>query len=253
MGVLIVAAEIGFWAKRRKKDGSDSIEKSDIALILGAVMTLLALLLGFTYSMSAGRFETRRQLVVEEANAIGTTYLRAKTLPEPRSSKIQELLREYTALRVEIAGMADDAPEKIHKWGNRTNKLHGLIWSHAAALAREDPNPVISVFLQTLNEMIDLHAKRLAAFRNRVPLSIYWVLFIVSAITLGLVGNYFGTRGQRMRILTTMLAILVASVMWLIMDLDQPVRGAIRASQQSLIDLHQDLSQESQDATKKSH
>jgi uncharacterized membrane protein len=128
-----------------------------------------------------------------------------------------------------------------------------LIWSHAAALAREDPNPVISVFLQTLNEMIDLHAKRLAAFRNRVPLSIYGVLFIVSAITLGLVGNYFGTRGQRVRILTTMLAILVASVMWLIMDLDQPVRGAIRASQQSLIELHQDLSQESQDATKKSN
>jgi uncharacterized membrane protein len=216
-------------------------------------MTLLALLLGFTYSMSEGRFETRRQLVVEEANAIGTTYLRAKTLPEPRSSEIQELLRQYAALRVEIAGMADDAPEKIREWGNRTNKLHGLIWSHAAVLARENPNPVISVFLQTLNEMIDLHAKRLAAFRNRVPLSIYWVLFIVSAITLWLVGNYFGTRGQRMRILTTMLALLVASVMWLIMDLDQPVRGAIRASQQSLIDLHQDLSQESQDATKKSH
>jgi hypothetical protein len=128
-----------------------------------------------------------------------------------------------------------------------------LIWSHAAVLARENPSPVIAVFLQTLNEMIDLHAKRLAAFRNRVPLSIYWVLFIVSAITLWLVGNYFGTRGQRMRILTTMLALLVASVMWLIMDLDQPVRGAIRASQQSLIDLHQDLSQESQDATKKSH
>ena len=82
VGVLIVTAEIGFWVKKgRVKAGSDSIEKGDIALILGAVMTLLALLLGFTYSMSTGRFETRRQLVVEEANAIGTTYLRAKTLP----------------------------------------------------------------------------------------------------------------------------------------------------------------------------
>jgi hypothetical protein len=253
MGVLIVAAEIGFWAKRRKKDGSDSIEKSDIALILGAVMTLLALLLGFTYSMSAGRFETRRQLVVEEANAIGTTYLRAKTLPEPRSSEIQELLRQYAALRVEIASTADDAPEKIRGMDNRTKQLHGLIWSHAAALARENPSPVIAVFLQTLNEMIDLHTKRLAAFRNRVPFSIYLVLFVLSAIILWLVGYYFGSSRQRVRILTTMLALLVASVMWLIMDLDQPVRGAIRASQQSLIDLHQDLSRESQDATKKSH
>ena len=98
------------------KGGSDSIEKADIALILGAVMTLLALLLGFTYAMSAGRFEARRQLVIEQANAIGTTYLRAKTLPEPRSSEIQELLRQYTALRVEIAGTMDDHPEKIREW-----------------------------------------------------------------------------------------------------------------------------------------
>jgi len=253
MGVLVATVEIGFWVRKgRVKGGSDSIEKADIALILGAVMTLLALLLGFTYAMSEGRFETRRQLVVDEANAIGTTYLRAKTLPEPRSSEIQELLRQYTALRVEIASTADDAPDKIRGMDNRTKELHGLIWSHAAALAKENPNPVISIFLQTLNEMIDLHTKRLAAFRNRVPFSIYLVLFVVSAIILWLVGYYFGTRGQRVRILTTMLALLVASVMWLIMDLDQPVRGAIRASQQSLIDLHQDLSQESQDATKKS-
>jgi hypothetical protein len=254
MGVLIVAVEIGFWVtKGRVKGGSDSIERTDIALILGAVLTLLALLLGFTYSMSEGRFETRRQLVIEEANAIGTTYLRAKALPEPRSSEIQELLRQYTALRVEIAGTTYDDPEKIREWGNRTKQLHSLMWSHAAALARESPNPVISVFLQTLNEMIDLHTKRLAAFRNRVPFSIYLVLFGISAITLWLVGYYLGTRRQRLRILSTMLVLLVASVMWLIMDLDQPVRGAIRASQQSLIDLHQDLSHTSQNAPKKSH
>src|SRR5208337_1840848 len=155
MAVLAAAVEIGFLTKGRMKAGPNSIEKADIALILGAVLTLLALLLGFTYAMSAGRFESRRQLVVEEANAIGTTYLRAKTLPEPRSSEIQELLRRYTALRVEIArGMQDD-PEKISEMDNRTKELNGLLWSHAAALARENPNPVISIFLQSLNEMID--------------------------------------------------------------------------------------------------
>jgi hypothetical protein len=252
-GVLIMTVEIGFWAKGRAKAGTGSIEKTDIALILGAVMTLLALLLGFTYSMSVGRFETRRQLVVDEANAIGTTYLRAKTLPEPRSSEIQKLLRQYTALRVEIGGMGDDAPEKIRGIDKRSKELNGLLWSHAAILARESPNPVNAVFLQTLNEMIDLHSIRLAEFRNRVPFSIYLVLFGISAITLWLVGYYFGSSRQRLRIMTTMLALLVASVMWLIMDLDQPLRGRIRTSQQSLLDLHQDLSQESQEATKPSH
>jgi hypothetical protein len=243
VGVLLVAEELGFRLKGKMRPGSDKIEMADIALILGAVMTLLALLLGFTYAMSESRFETRRQLVVEEANAIGTTYLRAKALPEPRSSQIQELLRQYLALRVEIAIKIDDTPEKIREMDNRSKQLHGLIWSHAAALARESPSPITSIFLQTLNEMIDLHSKRLAAFRNRVPFSIYLVLLIVSIITLWLVGYYFGRR-QRGRILTTVVVLLLASVMWLIMDLDQPMRGAIRASQQSLIELHQDLSQE---------
>ena len=254
MVVLIVIVEIGFWVRKgRMKSGSEDIEKGDVALILGAVMTLLALLLGFTYSMSEGRFEARRQLVIEQTDAIGTTYLRAKTLPEPRSSEIQELLRQYTAILVEIDSKMEDDPEKIRESTNRINQLHSLIWAHATALARKSPNPIVSVFLQTLNEMIDVSTKRLAAFRNRVPLSIYVVLFVVSSVTLWLVGYYLGSHRKNTRILTTMLALLVASAMWLILDLDQPVRGAIRTSTQSLIELHQDLSQTSQDAAKKSH
>jgi hypothetical protein len=254
MAVLVAASEIGYLAKKSiTKDTPDTIGKADMALIIGAVLTLLALLLGFTYAMSEGRFEARRQLVIEEANAIGTTYLRAKTLPEPRSSEVQELLRQYAALRVEMGSKTEYDPEKIREMDNKTKQLHSLLWSHAAALARENPNPVISVFLQTLNEMIDLHTKRMAAFRNRVPLAIYLVLFVISAVTLFLVGYYLGSHRQRVLILTALLAFLVASVMWLIMDLDQPVRGAIRTSQQSLLDLNQDLIQESKDAAKKPH
>jgi hypothetical protein len=254
LAVLVASAEIGSWVKKaEEEDRPGNIEKSDIALVIGAVLTLLALLLGFTYAMSEGRFETRRQLVIEETNAIGTTYLRAKTLPEPTSSEVQELLRRYTALRVESAGRLVEDPAIILEINTRTKQLHSLLWSHAAAIAKKEPNPVVALFLQTLNEMIDLHTKRLAAFRNRVPSSIYLVLFAVSAIALWLTGYYFGPRGRRAHALTAMLAFLVAAVMWLIMDLDQPLRGAIRTSQQSLIDLNQELSQESRDATKKSH
>lgn len=253
IGVLLVAEEVGFRVKGRPKPGSEGVERADIAVILGAVLTLLALMLGFTYAMSQSLYETRRQLVVDEANAIGTTYLQAKALPEPRSSEIQELLRQYVALRVEVTKIADVTPEKIREVDNLTKQLHSLIWSHAAALARESPNPIVSVFLQSLNEMIDLHTKRLAAFRNRVPFSVYLVLFIVSAITLSLAGYYFGTSRQKRRTLSVMLVLLVVTVMWLILDLDQPARGLIRASQQSLIDLSQDLSQTSRDGAKESH
>jgi hypothetical protein len=250
MGVLVAVSEFGFWVKTRTaRGGADTIGKGDIALIIGAVLTLLALLLGFTYSMSEGRFEERRHLVIDEANAIGTTYLRAKTLPEPRSSEIQGLLRQYTALRVEIAGKMKEDPEKIPDIYDREKKLQSMLWSHAVALARENPNPVISAFLVPLNEMIDIHAKRVAAFRNRVPFPIYVVLLIVSVVALWLIGYYLGSHRQRALMVTGMLALLVASVMWLIMDLDEPVRGAIRTSQQSLIDLNQDLSQESGEAS----
>ena len=150
---------------------------------------------------------------------------------------------------MEIARLRDDTPQKIREVDNRSKHLHRLLWEHAAVLARKTPNPIVSVFLQSLNEVIDLHSKRLAAYRNRVPLSIYLVLFIVSTITMSLLGYYFGTRKPKARILTVIVVLLVASVMWLILDLDQPRRGAIRASQQGLFELYEDLSQ---DATKKS-
>ena len=119
MGLLLAAEELGYRLKTRTPPDPVAVEKTDIALVLGAILTLLALLLGFTYAMSQTRYETRRQLVVDEANAIGTTYLRAKTLLEPRSSEIQELLRQYAALRVEIISIKDDAPQRIQEVDSR--------------------------------------------------------------------------------------------------------------------------------------
>jgi len=119
MGLLLTAEEFGFRLRARTRPDPDATEKTDIALVLGAILTLLALLLGFTYAMSQARYDTRRQLVVDEANAIGTAYLRAKTLPEPRSSDIQELLRQYAALRVEIISIKDDAPQRIQEVDSR--------------------------------------------------------------------------------------------------------------------------------------
>jgi hypothetical protein len=252
IGMLLVAEEVGFRVKGMLKPGSEGVETAHGAVILGALLLLLTLMLGVTYSMSQTRFETRKQLVIDEANAIGTTCLRAKALQEPSSSEIQELLRQYVALRVEIGEITDVTPEKIREVDNLTKQLYMLIWSHAAALARESPGPIVSVFLQSLNEMINLHTKRLAAFRNRVPFSIYVVLYIVSAITLWLVGYCFGIARQKSRILTTILALLVATVMWLILDLDQPSRRVMRTSQQSLIDLYQHLGETSRDGAKKS-
>lgn len=248
--LMLMAAEAGFRAMKRKRPDAMKVENTDIALILGAVLTLLSLMLGFTYAMSQGRYETRRQLVIEEADAIGTAFLRAKTLSEPRSSELQDLLRQYAALRVEMGTARVLSPEKVQEFDARSKKLHEAMWSRAAALAEESPGPIISIFLQALNEMIDLHAKRLAAFRSRVPVSIYLVLFGISVAALGLIGYYSGTRHRRIWNLSLIFGLLVAAVMWLIMDLDNPARGFIKTSQQSIIDLQRDLGPPARDGIK---
>ena len=123
----------------------------------------------------------------------------------------------------------------------KAKQLHDLLWTQAITMARESPSAITSTFLQTLIDMIDIHAKRMAAIQNHVPLSIYLVLMFVSIFALFLVGHYFGTSGHRMRLLSVMLAILVVSVIWLIFDLDQPYRGTIRTDQHGIINLERDL------------
>ncbi len=204
-------------------------------------MTLLALMLGFTFSLSESRFELRRQLIVDETNAIGTTYLRTQTLPEAAGAEMRESLRNYVALRVEMGKSPAITSSRLREFVDRSKQLQETLWAQASVLAREQPNPVRGLLLQTLNQMIDISAMRLAAFKNRVPFSIYAVLFLVSVMAMWLFGYYFSMRRGRPGMLVILLALLIASVMWLIMDLDQPLRGAIRPSQESLSDLHADM------------
>ena len=239
--LLIGTGETAFRIKGHSARKASDIDNTDIALILGGVMTLLALMLGFTFSLSESRFEMRRQLIVDEANAIGTTYLRTRTVPEAAGAEMRESLRRYIALRIEMDGLSVDSSSRLREFVDRSKQLQETLWARAAALAREDPNPVRGLLLQTLNQTIDIAATRLAAFKNRVPFSIYAVLFLVSLIAMWLFGYYFSMRKGRPALLVVVLALLIASVMWLIMDLDQPLRGIIKPSQESLTDLAADL------------
>ena len=239
--LLIATGWVALRIKGHASRETSGSENADIALMLGGVMTLLALMLGFTFSLSESRFETRRQLIVDEANAIGTTYLRTRTLPEAGGAEMRESLRKYVALRIEMDTSSAGTPERLGELVDRSKQLQETLWAQASVLARENPNPVRGLLLQTLNEMIDISATRLAAFKNRVPFSIYIVLFLVSLTVMWLFGYYFSMQSSRPRLLVVVLALLIASVMWLIMDLDQPLRGAIRPSQESLRDLGADL------------
>jgi hypothetical protein len=220
----------GRWRHARVSEEKDA----PVAAMVASVLGLLALLLGFTFSLAASRFEARRQAVLEESNAIGTTYLRARLLPEPQRSEIMELLREYTALRAYNLTEA-----KIAAVITRSEELHEQVWSRAVAVADRNPGSIMTgLFIQSLNQMIDMHSKRvLIGLRSRIPGSIWLALFGLALIGLGSVGYQAGLSGTRRSPEMPVLILAFAAVFYLIVDLDRAHEGILRVGQQPMIDL----------------
>jgi hypothetical protein len=182
--------------------------------------------------MAATRYDTRRSVVLQESNAIGTTYLRADLLPEPQRTETRNVLREYAALRVQGAAtiMSSEGMAK-------TSDLHDRLWAAAAAVDKKADPVMVGLFIQSLNETIDLDAVRVAALRSQVPDIIWYSLYIITMLTMAEMGYQFGLSGTRSWTVTILLALVFTAVILLIADLDRPQQGLLQVSQQALIDL----------------
>jgi hypothetical protein len=179
--VLLSATEFGRWLGARADDqGCD-----EVLTLQGACLGLLALMIAFTFAMALSRFESRRDAVLQEANAIGTTALRARLLPEPHSTETLKLLREYVQVRLDITRRVP-TPEEFSAAVSRSNEILEALWQQAKAMAAKDNGIVpTGLFIQSLNELIDDHEKRMTALRNRVPnivlLALYGVAIFAGA------------------------------------------------------------------------
>lgn len=239
IALLLVAAEVGFRAGRRQGQRAPDKEPH-VGALQGALLGLLALLLGFSFAMAQARYDARRALVVEEANAIGTAYLRAQLLPGPAAPEAADALRRYVDVRLTHLGERVDEPA-LREAIVKTEQLHDYLWTRAAKAARQDPSPIASLFVASLNEVIDLHARRLAAFRNHVPEAVFLLLYCVAAVAMAVTGYAAGLGGHRGFWPTVTTAVLIAVVIVVVMDLDRPRRGLITVSQQSMVDLRDSL------------
>jgi hypothetical protein len=235
--VLIMVEEIGIHLRQRMPARIDEVRHEQITASRDTVGVLLSLLLGFTLAMALERFDHRKELVVDEANAITRTSLRAQTLPEPVRSQAIELLRQYVDARLAYASTAMSGQE-LDTMVERTKQLQRRLWDHSTAVARESPTPTISIFLQSLNDTIDLGEKRLAALENRVPPPIWLMLVLISILTCFIVG--LGVK-RKFWVMTLIWPLTISIVMGLIADLDAPRSGLIQVSQQSMRRLQQDL------------
>jgi hypothetical protein len=164
--VLVLAAiEGGYRVGSYRHRQSDHEMEAPVGAMVGATLGLLAFMLAFTFGMAASRFDTRKQLVLDEANAIGTTYLRTAMLPE-RRDEIRALLRSYVDARLDVI-----QPGRVAEAILQSEDIQGQMWSAATAIGQQHPDSIIvGLFVQSLNEVIDLHAKRVnIGLRNRIP------------------------------------------------------------------------------------
>jgi hypothetical protein len=236
--VVLLAFEGGLRVGQYRRRRSEQEDRPPVGEMVAATLALLAFMLGFTFSLAASRFELRRSLVIEEANAIGTTYLRAGLLPEPHRTEVRSLLREYVDVRLEAV-----EPGNLSRSINRSEELHARLWSHAVAVGEKDPGSiVVGLFIATLNDVIDLHAKRLGlGARNRIPGIIWTALYFVAIIGTSVMGFHAGLAGAGRSPAILALVLSFSAVMTLIVDLDRPQEGLLRASQQTLIDLQRSM------------
>ncbi len=179
---LTVVVELGHRLGLATAANSDERLREPMVATRDSVSLLLSLLLGFTLAMAVPRYEERKKLVVDEANAIGTSALRAQMLPEPARGKILQLLSEYVDARVNFSAARLDAQE-LQQSLVRTKQLQDELWRESVGVARQNPTPITSIFVQALNDSIDLTEKRRATLENRIPTSIWILLALVSLLS----------------------------------------------------------------------
>ena len=240
---LLAFVEVGYTLGRRMDSVPESM-RAQINTIQGSMLGVLALLLGFTFSLALQRYDIRSAAVVEEANAIGTSLLRASLLPEPAGAEAHDLLRDYLQLRVQAASLSLDLDEERAAVLRQSNQTFEALWQHAARTAQQNPNPVTTgLFVQSLNDLIDAYGTRDAALERHVPEVVLFLLFITFLMAACIVGYASGLARHRASFATYILVALIAFLVFIIIDLDRPRRGLIEVSQQPLVSLLESLEQ----------
>jgi len=238
--VLLVATEVMFRIGRRAR--REESVRSQVATVQAATLGLLALILGFTMAMAESRFSGRRQALLLEAAAVGTTYLRTDFLPEPARSQSRELLRSYVdARRDYFRASVDEAAATTA----RAQAIHGELWERAAAVAQDHPDwDVLSTYIASLNEMIDLEAARDLMIQGRLPSTIRFFLLLVAVFAVGVTGYATGLALVRSPLSLYILPSLIAVACAVVADLDRTRAGFISTGDRPMERLQQSLARE---------
>ncbi|WP_216847102.1 hypothetical protein [Granulicella sp. L60] len=232
--VLWLAARCGA-ALRRHRQGLKEAERDDFGLILGSTLTLLALIIGFSFSMAISRYDQRKSYEEAEANAIGTEYLRADLLPVDDAAKLRTLLGKYLEQRI----LFYEAPRSqmvVEAINVRTVQLQDELWSAVRPAASAQPTPITALAVAGMNDVLNSQGYTQAAWWNRIPPAA-WILMFQIAIFGNILLGYYLHDPDAKKVLFLILPLILAISFFLIADLDSPRGGLIRIHPQNLISL----------------
>lgn len=233
--VIILFNEIGFQLGRYIQSRTADEVKSLTGSIQASILGLLALLLGFSFSMSMQRFDSRSMAVIEEANAIGTAILRVQLLPDQLQQDATRLFRNYVELRVAVGQIDLTRADEREKLNRQTSGLQDQLWRLAVRATDEDPRPVTTgAFIQSLNDVIDSQGKRNALLQMHVPEIVIVLLFIIFVASGGMLGYSNGLSGKRIAAPVVLISLLITLIVFIIIDLDRPKRGLIQVNQDAM-------------------
>jgi hypothetical protein len=235
LGGLFLVFEVSYRLGNRRKGRGEGVPEQ-LGTVQGAVLGLLGLLLGFSFAGAASRFIDRQDLIVREANAIGTAYLRADLLTEPHRTQLRESLRKYTAARITLFETLN--PTQFAALRADSEALHAELWAPAVAGVKAAPSPITGRVIPAVNEVIDRHPTRLSAINRHLPLLVLEAVIGCAAVGIATVGYGSGLTGRPNRTLSAALTLLIAAVVWVTIDMDYPRRGMIRISQEPMTALH---------------
>jgi hypothetical protein len=233
VALVLGSIEAGFRIGRFRRRRSDDEKEPPVGAIVGATLALFGFVLAFTFGMAASRFDARRHILVEEANSISTTYLRAGMLPDGRGAQVRRLLKEYVDERLAAARTRD-----LKRVLSRSDELHQALWYEAEAVGRQHTDSItVGLFVQSLNETIDLHSERiLVTLQSRIPAVLWGTIALVTVMTMAGVGYLTGLSRSTRPLANLVLAFTFSSVIYLIADLDRPGAGVMEVSNQAMQD-----------------
>ncbi len=236
--VVIISIEAGYRMGKIAHRRSEDEKESPVSGVAGAVLALVAFMLAFAFGIASNHYDARKGLVREEANSIRTAYRRTDFLPEPDRAEAKGLLREYLDARLAFAQAGKLEQESVNELLSGADRIQGRLWDMAVTNARKDMNSdVAALYVESLNEIFEVHALRLAfALQVRIPVGIWVVLYGLTILGMMVMGYHTGIAGSRRSMAALILALSFAVVIAMIASLDRP-GGFIKVSQQPLIDL----------------